>query len=179
MSQRHLSINQLAELTGKDRRTIKKKLAGLVAQAGPNNAHLYDAQEALPVLYSSGSSSDIEKEMAEESLRIERAKREKLEIEVGRLRGDLLPIDTVAKTVEKQYAYVRATVRAIPSKLAKPLSMITDPHDIFVRLSDAVDEALIELTADKNYELQQRDIESTRSTVGEYSEDSSSSDSEA
>lgn len=177
---RYLSINQLSQLTGKTRATVTKKLAGLKSQPGPKAALLYDAQEALPVLYAAegNSGGSTEKQLAEESLKLERAKREKLEIEVGRLRGELLPIEEIARTVERQYSYVRAQVRSIPSKLAKPLSLMQDPHEIHERLNEAVDEALIELTADKEYERRSSELQSAREAADPDSAEGSSTEPE-
>ena len=45
------SINQLAELTGRDRRTIKKQLEDLRFEPGEKGAHLYESSEALPLIY--------------------------------------------------------------------------------------------------------------------------------
>jgi hypothetical protein len=46
-----LSINQISELTGQDRRTITKQLDGLPFQAGDKNAYLYESTEALSRIY--------------------------------------------------------------------------------------------------------------------------------
>ena len=45
------SVNQLAELTGRDRRTIKKQLEDLHFVDGEKGAHLYESTEALPMIY--------------------------------------------------------------------------------------------------------------------------------
>ena len=45
------SINQLAKLTGRDRRTIKKQLEDLHFVDGEKGAHLYESTEALPMIY--------------------------------------------------------------------------------------------------------------------------------
>jgi len=49
------SINQLSELTGRDRRTITKQLEGLPSIDGPKGAYLYDSTEALPLIYHVGN----------------------------------------------------------------------------------------------------------------------------
>ena len=46
-----LSINKLSELTGRDRRTIKKQLEDLHFVDGEKGAHLYESTEALPMIY--------------------------------------------------------------------------------------------------------------------------------
>ena len=46
-----LSINQISELTGQDRRTIVKRLEDLPFQPRDKNACLYSSTEALPAVY--------------------------------------------------------------------------------------------------------------------------------
>jgi hypothetical protein len=46
-----LSINQLSELTRRDRRTITKHLQDLRFVDGPKGALLYESSEALPLIY--------------------------------------------------------------------------------------------------------------------------------
>ena len=46
-----LSINQISELTGQDRRTIVQQLDGLPFQPGDKNAYIYQSAEALQRVY--------------------------------------------------------------------------------------------------------------------------------
>lgn len=46
-----LSISKLSELTGVHRDTISKRLADLPFGAGKKGAHLYESEEALPLIY--------------------------------------------------------------------------------------------------------------------------------
>ncbi len=46
-----LSISELSDLTGFDRRTITRKLEKLVYTEGPKGAHLYHPKHALAALY--------------------------------------------------------------------------------------------------------------------------------
>jgi uncharacterized UPF0146 family protein len=139
------TINQLMELTGKSFRTIKAKLSKLKPVREDGRAAHYDSKEALRAIYSLSS------ELEQETLLLERARRQKAEIEVKELTGQLVPIEDVAKTVEREYAYVRNQIRSLPSRLAKPLSMISEPTEVFERLSDSVNECLTELVSDENY----------------------------
>ena len=47
-----LSINQLWDLTGRERKTVTKKLENLTFIAGEKSAHLYESSQALPLIYS-------------------------------------------------------------------------------------------------------------------------------
>jgi hypothetical protein len=46
-----LSVNQLSELTGRDRHGIPKRLENLPFTLGDRGAHLYKSREALPLIY--------------------------------------------------------------------------------------------------------------------------------
>jgi hypothetical protein len=47
----HLSISQLSDLTGRDRRTIAKQLKDSPYVAGERGAFLYESTETLPIVY--------------------------------------------------------------------------------------------------------------------------------
>ena len=47
----HLSISQLSELTGRDRRTVAKQLSDLKHTPGERGATLYESTQALPLVY--------------------------------------------------------------------------------------------------------------------------------
>lgn len=51
------SESQLAEITGMDRRTVKKRLDGLSFEDGDKGAKLYDSKEALRKLYTQSAAS--------------------------------------------------------------------------------------------------------------------------
>ena len=46
-----LSVNQISELTGRDRHGIPKRLENLPFTPGDKGAHLNESREALPLIY--------------------------------------------------------------------------------------------------------------------------------
>jgi hypothetical protein len=48
----HLSISQLSELTGRERRTVAQKLSDVPHVPGDRGAMLYESSTALPLIYS-------------------------------------------------------------------------------------------------------------------------------
>ena len=78
-----LSINQLAELTGKDRRTITTRLEKLPYTEGPKGAHLYKSATALALIYGTDAEGkNLEQartELALEQAALARVKREEAE----------------------------------------------------------------------------------------------------
>lgn len=169
-----LNINQLMDLTGKSFRTIKKLLGPLEPVREDGKASYWDSREALKLLYPTHTS-----ELQQETLLLERARREKLDIEVGQMRGKLIPLEDIKKVVEREYGFVRAQVRQIPSKLAKPMSMISDPMEAFNRLSETVEETLTELTADKQYADLADQLRAVDGRVSVSETDGTEADSEA
>jgi len=151
MSNRMLSMSALAEMTGFDRRTVKARLVGIKVQRGPKGALIYDASVALPALYAQEDGDDLDLQIKQETLRIERANAEKREIEVAQLRRELVPIEDVAAVVEKEYAAVRAAMLALPSKCSQELVAMDDVLEIKRLLEDMTNEALSELSADQRY----------------------------
>lgn len=78
-----LSINELSELTGRDRRTITQRLAQLDYADGPKGAHLYDSTMALAAIYATDadgkSLEQAKKEQATENALLARARREEIQ----------------------------------------------------------------------------------------------------
>jgi hypothetical protein len=180
MSERFKTINQLSEQTGIDRRTLKKRLAGLKTQKGTGKGNYYDCHEALQAVFAPESRSSIEKQLQEQALIYESARAEKMKLDVERLRGEVVPIAEVAKEVAKEYTYVRAQVRAISSKIAKPISIKTgvDPHEVLSLCDDVINECLTELTADAKYEEQRIELESSQDDTPDDSQSDVEADTE-
>jgi hypothetical protein len=77
----HLSITQLSELTGKDRRTIKRLLEDLPRNDGERGAFLYESRQALEAIYlNEGQSLDeAKKEQALSAAALNRARKEDID----------------------------------------------------------------------------------------------------
>ncbi len=151
MVSRYLSRSQLSDLTGKDRRTISKRLEGLEPHSTDGRADYYDAYKALPMLYASDSARGIDKKLLEEQLRYETARADKVSLEVEKRKGELIPFEDVCALLEKEYSAVKAGLLAIPTKLALQLSTVDQPKEVKRHIEDAINEVLTELTADKQF----------------------------
>lgn len=162
MSLKFLSKNQLHEVTGKDRRTIDKRLAGVAPHANKGKNQLYLAAEVIPLILAEQAVAGFEKKLKRIELETAEEQLQKLKLANGKTTGELVPVEDVAKVVEKQYSFVRAKMRALPSSHAKPLSMMTDPNEVHTLLREVIDECLAELTADDKYERDRQELESAR-----------------
>ena len=161
MSLRYMSINQMAEITGVDRRTIKSRLAELDPVKKDGRAFLYDAHKALALALGMGgtSESQTDKLLKEANLRRESAAADKLEIENAKTRGELVAIEDVARTVGKEYTYVRASILSMPAKLAKPIAMEDDPSVCMSMIKKEVDEILNHLQADVSLQIEPEEVD--------------------
>lgn len=146
---RLLSISELADLTGRDRKDVSRKLEPLSHQAGPKNAKLYDSVEALELLFEARSSNELQRQIDEANLEVARRRAQKLAIENKVKEGLLVHIEDIAAVVEREYAAVRAGFLALGNRLAKDLMALQTPVAIKNRIDSEVNAVLSELSADE------------------------------
>ena len=137
-----LSISELSDLTGFDRRRIRKELGDLKAEQGPKSAILYESTEALPVLYmGEGEHLDANKERA----RLTHHQANLAELDERTKRGELVPMDTVVSEVSEACSNMRAKLLNLPPKMAAVVVAMDDLHEVQTVLESGVVEALAEL----------------------------------
>lgn len=146
---RLLSISELADLTGRDRKDVSRKLEPLSHQAGPKNAKLYDSVEAFELLFEARSSNELQRQIDEAHLEVARRRAQKLALENKVKEGQLVHIEDIAVVVEKEYAAVRAGFLALGNRLAKDLMALQTPLAIKERIDSEVNAVLSELSADE------------------------------
>lgn len=172
MSGRYFSINQLSIATGKDRRTVKDRLSKILPEKKAGKAIIYDGHKAFPALF---KVEDVKEQLLSESLRLEKGRADKIELELAKISGSQVPIEDVAAVVEKEYTRVRAQLISIPNKISRDLAVIDDPREITIILEDSINEALSELSAAekfKNHQLPDEDEDEDNSTESGESSDS-------
>jgi DNA-binding Lrp family transcriptional regulator len=168
MSLRNLSISQLSEITGKDPKTIKKRIDGLQEESIEGRAILYDAQKALALIYATSTVDKLEKQLLEFEVDTEKYKSKKAELDFKERQKELVDVTKISQIVEREYTQVRAALFAIPNKMAHALINIETPAEIKAKLEDAVNEALTELTTQTLKELEE---DLAKNKNGEHSED--------
>lgn len=138
------SISAIAVELGRDRRTVAAACANVEPCGSDRRGKLYRLADVVPLLVTSGRPADVDEAKARKLA----AEAELAEIELAKARGELVPIDAVAKAVTDEYAATRAKLLALPSKLA-PLVAIEDRE---AACRDAIErgitEALDELSRD-------------------------------
>jgi len=139
----------MSEATGFDRRTIKERLAQLTPKV-EGRSHLYDAREALPLLYETNEANQTanDRRLREEQLRYEIERADKMALQNAKLRGEVVSIEEVAGVVESEYAAVKAALLSIPYKSAGELAVMDNVIEIKKLLDGLLNEALSELSAD-------------------------------
>lgn len=144
----HLSLNQLAQLTGIDRSVITRRLRGLAYHEGPHKAKLYDSIEALPAIYGvTDDSSDALNPQREKAL-LDRERRQLTALERQRKAGELVSVDSVRADWLAIIAIARNRLLALPSRIAPDLAGVGDVRAIDDTLRAAIHEILEEMAGD-------------------------------
>lgn len=149
MNLRTLNITQLAEISGVSEKTIKKRIAGVKPFREDGRASWYEGRVVLPLILE--TSGVLEKKLLQENLRHEKAKADKVTLDVEKKRNLLVEIEKIAPMIEREYTAVKARLLSMPTRMAHILANITNPVDIKAKLEDAVNEVLTELIADAKF----------------------------
>lgn len=138
---RRESINALAELTGYDRRTLRKKLARLPFEES-GRSHLYDTVTALATIYAAtGEGYDLTREKA----RLAHHQADIAEIDARERKGDVVKRDAVVAAWQAELVTVRAKLLSLPTRTAAVLATIDDPRKVEIELRRVCHEILDEL----------------------------------
>src|SRR2546425_8690689 len=108
-----LSINQLSELTGRDRRTITKHLEDLHFVDGEKGAHLYESSEALPTIYSVDSLESARAKQALSQASLNAVREEEL-------RKERIPIQVARDVIDEIFQALSSTLKASKGKKLTP-----------------------------------------------------------
>jgi hypothetical protein len=111
-----IGINELAQLTGKRRQSIRPVLeaAGIEATPGPHRAKLYPSDRALAVLYTGGDRLDPSQERAA----LDRVRRERAELDLAREKREVVGIKVAADHWINHLLIARSHLLSLPNQLA-------------------------------------------------------------
>src|SRR5262249_50434887 len=106
---RRLSISQLNQITGRSPRYISERLrsAGLQPVAEDGRTLFFDPRQALPVLF------EVDTAQAERA-RLDRARREEIELRLAKERGELIEADVPERWVVALAQNVRDRILGTP-----------------------------------------------------------------
>lgn len=107
-----VTTNFICDLTGMDRRTVKKRLADIA----PDSEYRYSSVEALRQIYIP-TALDPQQERAQ----LDRARREVVELQRAKMQAELIPADIVQSHWEKLVGNARAKILNLPGRMATSL----------------------------------------------------------
>lgn len=112
-----LSINQLSELTGKDRRTVKTRLGGLKSTEGPKSAQLYESKDALEAIYFGKPGDSEEFVSTPEALRRKTIAQEKEIVQNMEIKSkQRIPIEVCDRVDDEVYQSVAGILKSRKGK---------------------------------------------------------------
>ena len=112
------SVNRLADLTGRDRATVTRRLASLTPTPGPKNSLLYDSRDALPLLIDPPTTTAERLDLSHERAYLARRQRELTELKIEATRRELIPATEVQDFLVRAFAAFRAHLLGLPHRLA-------------------------------------------------------------
>jgi hypothetical protein len=159
----YLSAKELGAVIGKPIRTIENWAAGNHIQQnsqgkyGLISAYKYQLETISQKLErneqrleeAEADKDEVKKMAGQRKLIAEADKEEAIaeikQLELAKLKGELVDADEVLDTWKGAIAKAKAKFISIPAKLALELSGLDKPADIQLRLTQVIDEALVEL----------------------------------
>jgi phage terminase Nu1 subunit (DNA packaging protein) len=121
-----ISINKLSELTGIDRRTVKKRLEGLIP-CKVGRAYNFDSTQALAAIYANvtfAQKKDPDTAKLDydvEKARLAKEKADAQELKNAETRRELVPVAEVAQAWGRIVTGIRNQFLALPNRLAQML----------------------------------------------------------
>ena len=108
-----VSINELSNITGRDRHTIRKQLDSLPSKNGKKGALLYDSKRALSVIYQAGNLEDARAKHALSQVSLNAVREEDL-------RKNRIPIEEILDVLDLTFQSIAATLKAAKFKKLTP-----------------------------------------------------------
>lgn len=128
-----------------ERRVRQLKDEGILPEKSPG---FYDLKPTVAryIDYLRGKNTGGAVNYTDERAKLVRAKRESQELELARARSQLHTSEDVRMALTAMLLNFKNRMLALPAKLAAPASKMTEQVEVFDLLTDAVNEALAELS---------------------------------
>ena len=112
------SENQFAQMTGKTRATIRRKLDGLEYEDGSHRARVYDSKSALERIYGVDPGADGEFVTEAESRRLLNLKKlEEIELDMQVKRKARIPLELIEQVNDRTFSGIAGTLKANSGKV--------------------------------------------------------------
>ena len=125
-----ISELRLAELTGKTRATIRKRLADTPREKGPHKARLYESKVALEILCRGGEESGETLSLHEEQRLLTKARREEIELNMQVVRKERIPLEDCIEIDDRVLSNVAGILKSRLGKLFDDATL----QDLFAEL---------------------------------------------
>jgi phage terminase Nu1 subunit (DNA packaging protein) len=142
-----VTLEDLTRLSGRTYRTIRDRIATLEPEVRKAKGSLYDSRKALALIFNDGQDPDG-LDLSQERAALAQMQRRKLELEVAKIRGDLVPRELVTKALTFLAITFRSRLVALPRKLAIQLSP-ENPRAIEAKIESEAHAILAELEDDQ------------------------------
>jgi hypothetical protein len=108
-----VSVNELSNITGRDRHTIRKQLDSLPSINGKKGALLYDSKRALSVIYKTGNLEDARAKHALSQVSLNAVREEDL-------RKSRIPLEEILDVLDFTFQSIASTLKAAKFKKLTP-----------------------------------------------------------
>ena len=135
----------MADWTGKARKTVADRLADLAPIDRNNRNAFYDSRQALPILYGVDDERKGRLDLSQERAKLSQTQRERVQLDVQRLRGELLAAADVEAAWSDCIGAFRARMLALPIRIAQTAISATSVKEIEAEARKEIDAALEEL----------------------------------
>lgn len=153
-----ISVNMLSELTGKDRKTITRRLEGLEPEKSKKKGNYYDLKTALKLVF-----EPVRDELEDdddglfingmlEKAKLDRARRIGVELENEIKKKTLIPREELSQVLQKMFGAVRAKLLNVPLKATQSMPEKPNRKQLEAHLKKAINEALRDLSEKNVYE---------------------------
>jgi hypothetical protein len=144
------TTNRIADLTGMDRMTVRRRLADVKLLRSRGKTRFYSAEDALRVL--KPGQKQQSPNSALEAVKLQK-QIESIEIENGKKRGELQPVADMRRAAVRFSYSVRDAIWSLPRRTAGRLSLLTDPVEIEEILQEEVRTILTDISKNPLTEL--------------------------
>lgn len=152
----HISVNMLAELTGRDRRTIVSRLEKLTPVSEGPNGVLYEIRAAVRMIFDFNPDDESQTmdydgdgfQPLQEKAKLDFVKRQSMELALEEKKRNLIPKDEIQEALENVFSNIKTRLLAIPTRAAQVIIGPPQKQTEAV-ISKLVNEALTELAEAK------------------------------
>lgn len=143
------SINQLSKLTGRDRRTIDKRLVNLKPCRTVGKTRYYAAADVLPILGESPKDLPAKQQI---EIRLLRARCERVELETKIRKGQFLPIGDIKRECTRFNFAIKQKFHAMPRRISQQIAAETDASTIETKIESELNDILTAMSERKYFE---------------------------